>query len=107
MHDEPNNTPRIEIGLPGWVRSVAAPGERLASRVERMALAIELSRQNVGRGDGGPFGAAVFEIESGRLVSSGVNLVVKHGNSALHAEVVALMFAQRRLDSFTLADGPA
>lgn len=106
-HDHPTDLSRIEIELPSWIHSVAGPDTRIGSCDERMALAIELSRQNVERGDGGPFGAAVFEIESGRLVAGGVNLVVKQGNSALHAEVVALMFAQRQGGSFTLADGPA
>jgi tRNA(Arg) A34 adenosine deaminase TadA len=32
---------------------------------ERMRLAIDLSRENVERGTGGPFGAAVFEAGPG------------------------------------------
>jgi tRNA(Arg) A34 adenosine deaminase TadA len=71
---------------------------------EKMALAIELSRLNVEHGTGGPFGAAVFERTSGRLVSIGVNRVVPLANSALHAEVVALMLAEAAARSYTLDD---
>ncbi len=68
-----------------------------------MSLAIALSRWNVLEGTGGPFGAAVFERDSGRLVAVGMNLVVPLANSALHGEMVAFMMAQSRLGSYTLA----
>lgn len=69
-----------------------------------MRLAIDVSRQNVEQGTGGPFGAAVFEMDTGRLVSVGMNLVVASHNSTLHAEMVALMMAEHRLASHTLRD---
>jgi tRNA(Arg) A34 adenosine deaminase TadA len=74
-----------------------------------MRLVIELSRENVLRKSGGPFGAAVFERDSGRLVGLGVNSVVRLANSTLHGEVVALMMAELRLGSYTLGavDQPA
>src|SRR5947207_4729259 len=49
---------------------------------------------------GGPFGAAVFETASGRLVAAGVNSVTRLQNCVLHAEVVAIMLAQHRVRSF-------
>lgn len=67
-----------------------------------MAFVIRLAQENVARGDGGPFGAGVFEIASGRVVAAGVNRVVQGANCVLHAEMVALMFAQQRVGSFTL-----
>jgi tRNA(Arg) A34 adenosine deaminase TadA len=70
-----------------------------------MRLAIDLSRQNVLRGTGGPFGAAVFEAHTGRLVSVGMNLVVPLNNCMLHAEGVALMMAGDRVRSFSLDGG--
>ena len=69
---------------------------------ERMRLAVAVSRENVDRGSGGPFGAAVFERDTGRLVAVGMNSVVRLSNCTLHGEMVAFMMAQRRLDSFTL-----
>jgi tRNA(Arg) A34 adenosine deaminase TadA len=68
-----------------------------------MALAIELARRNVEHG-GGPFGAVVFERETGKIIAPGMNLVMPQESSLLHAEIVALMFAQAREKSFTLAN---
>ena len=67
-----------------------------------MRLAIALARRNVESRAGGPFGAAIFERSSGRLVAGGVNLVLPMKNSMLHAEVVAIILAEHRLQSFTL-----
>ena len=67
-----------------------------------MRVAIGVSRANVERSTGGPFGAAIFEAESGRLVAVGMNSVVRSNNCTLHGEMVAFMMAQRRLGSFTL-----
>ncbi len=106
MCTAPDGYGRVEIEMPGWACEVAAPGTVLGSADERMALAVALSRENIRHG-GGPFGAAVFEIGTGRLVAPGMNLVVPCGNCVLHAEVVALMFAQRARGTYTLADGPA
>ena len=62
-----------------------------------MRWVIELSRTNFERDTGGPFGAAVFEEDTGRVVSIGVNRVVKGRCSSAHAEVMALSLAQRAL----------
>ena len=67
-----------------------------------MRLAIAVSRQNVERATGGPFGAAVFEADSGRLVSVGMNSVVRLNNCTLHGEIIAFMMAQQRVGSYTL-----
>ncbi|HET9985175.1 MAG TPA: nucleoside deaminase [Longimicrobiales bacterium] len=95
--------PAVHVELPDWVEAHVDWDAVYATDEARVALAIELSRENVRRGLGGPFGAAVFEQDSGRLVSVGVNLVVPLANSMLHAEVVAFMLAQRRLGTYTLA----
>jgi tRNA(Arg) A34 adenosine deaminase TadA len=65
-------------------------------------LAGTLWTLNVDRGDGGPFGAAIFELDSGRLISVGMNSVVRYNNCTLHGEMVAFMMAQQRVSSFTL-----
>jgi tRNA(Arg) A34 adenosine deaminase TadA len=75
---------------------------RYSTDDDRMGLAIELSRQNVLRGTGGPFGAAVFESDSGALVAVGVNSVVRLRNSTLHAEILALMLAEHRVGTYSL-----
>jgi tRNA(Arg) A34 adenosine deaminase TadA len=73
----------LTIAFPAWLGAFADRTRVYGSDEERMRLAIDLSRENVLRTTGGPFGAAVFESESGRLVSVGVNLVVGLGNSDL------------------------
>jgi tRNA(Arg) A34 adenosine deaminase TadA len=68
-----------------------------------MALAIDLAAENARRGSGGPFGAAVFERRSGRLVAAGVNRVVAAGLSCAHAEMIAISLAQRVRGTYDLA----
>jgi tRNA(Arg) A34 adenosine deaminase TadA len=95
----------VRIDLPAWVGDVVDWAARLATDEEKMRLAITLARENVLRETGGPFGAAVFERDTGRLVGVGMNSVVRLNNCALHGEMVAFMIAQQRIGSFTLA-GP-
>lgn len=60
-----------------------------------MELAIRLANENVVRGTGGPFGAAVFDLDSGKLLSTGVNIVVPARCSVAHAEILAIILAQQ------------
>jgi tRNA(Arg) A34 adenosine deaminase TadA len=92
----------LSIALPDWISEAVDWHRRYASLEDRMRLAIALSRENAVRQSGGPFGAAVFESESGALVGVGVNSVVRLRNSVLHAEAVAIMFAQQQVQSYTL-----
>lgn len=94
--------PEIRIAHPEWISSFVDFKRPYATDRERMRLAVALARENVLRGTGGPFGAAIFEEGSGRLVAVGTNSVTRLNNSVLHAEVVAFMTAQSRLSSFTL-----
>lgn len=93
---------RVAVALPDWVEAFLGDVRQVDGDDARMRIAIELARRNVLRGTGGPFGAAIFESESGRLVGAGVNLVVPGGNSVLHAEMVAFMMAQAAVGSYTL-----
>lgn len=97
--------PSISISYPDWVAGHVDWDRRYASDAEKMGLAIDLSLQNVVRGTGGPFGAAVFEMDTGRLVSVGMNRVVPLNNCMLHAEAVALMMAGSRVGSYSLGEG--
>jgi tRNA(Arg) A34 adenosine deaminase TadA len=93
------------IRLPRWVAGFLETrigGRRLRSQEMRMELAIALARENGRRGSGGPFGAAVFERDTGRLVAVGVNVVVASGLSLAHAEMLALCLAQRVRGHFDL-----
>jgi len=95
--------PPIAVDLPPWVEEVVDWTRVYGAVEDRMRLAIRLSRVNVERGSGGPFGAAIFERDSGKLVAVGMNSVVRLDNCTLHGEMVAFMMAQKRLRSFTLA----
>lgn len=93
------------ITLPGWLdTALPGPERTFATAEDRVALAIELARLNVAHATGGPFGAAVFEARSGRLVAAGVNVVVPENCAAAHAEIVALSLAQKALRSHDLGD---
>ena len=96
----------VLVTCPDWVDETVTFGTRYDTDEDRMRLAIELARQNVMRGTGGPFGAAIFERSSGALLSVGVNSVVRLNNSTLHGEMVAIMMAQHRIASYTLAGSP-
>src|SRR5512143_533412 len=99
----------VHVDYPSWVETVVDWDGQYGTDEEKMRLAISVARQNVLSSSGGPFGAAVFESETGRLVSVGMNSVVRLNNSTLHAEMLAFMTAQARLASYTLAgaDMPA
>jgi tRNA(Arg) A34 adenosine deaminase TadA len=96
---------QIHLTLPPWIGDVVDTSKRYDTDEERVALAIELSRLNIERSHGGPFGAAVFDGQ-GRVISVGVNRVVPQTCSVAHAEMMAYMSAQQRLSTFRLnADG--
>jgi len=88
--------PELTLRLPAWVQDcpeLATP--EYPQPEDRMRLVIALARRNVQERTGGPFGAAVFDMRTNRLVAPGVNLVVPLNCSIAHAEVVALALAQQ------------
>ena len=93
----------LELRLPDWTDAYLLTNASLPDDKARMRFVIGLAAENVRRGTGGPFGAAVFERASATPVAIGVNLVPSLGQSVLHAEVVAIMFAQQRVRSYTLS----
>lgn len=99
--------PACHFALPEWLSHYVWPGQVLSSDAERIALAVELSRQQVLHGTGGPFGALVCDLTSGRVIGAGVNLVVPRKMSILHAEVVAWSVAQQVLGHFDLSSDGA
>jgi tRNA(Arg) A34 adenosine deaminase TadA len=94
----------LTLSLPTWVRDLPPP-DPLAHLTDRMELVLDLAMRNVERNTGGPFAAAVFEQESGRLVSVGVNRVVPENCSVAHAEVLAIALAQASTGTYDLG-GP-
>ena len=101
--DKKIRSARVSVELPPWAALVLEGAQdAYASREERMAFAVSLSRKNIEEGTGGPFAAAVFDADTGRLIAAGVNLVTSLRISCAHAEVVALTQAQAILGNFDL-----
>ncbi|HSQ28240.1 MAG TPA: nucleoside deaminase [Gemmatimonadaceae bacterium] len=97
----------VHVEYPAWVDRVVDWTRVYRGDEAKMRLAISVARHNVLESTGGPFGAAVFESGTDRLVSVGMNSVVRLNNSTLHAEMLAFMTAQARVGTYTLAGDPA
>lgn len=86
---------QLHLTLPAWVHEIADRA-LYPDDGDKMGLAIALARRNVEARSGGPFGAAIFD-DRGRLISIGVNRVQSQNCSLAHAETMAFMLAQQRL----------
>jgi tRNA(Arg) A34 adenosine deaminase TadA len=67
-----------------------------------MRFVIELSEMNIKNETGGPFGAGIFEQDSGKLIAVGVNVVLDTNCSLAHAEMMCIGLAQQKLRTFDL-----
>lgn len=93
----------IQLPVPDWLNIWASEIQKTSPEADqRMALAIDLARLSLTYG-GGPFGAAVFNQQTGELIAPGVNWVIPGKSSLLHAEVMALALAERTLGNYELA----
>src|SRR5262245_59128733 len=79
----------VHIEYPAWVAEIVDWDRAYPTDLDRMELAIAMSRENVERETGGPFGAAIFETQTGRLVAVGMNSVVRLNNCTRHGAMVA------------------
>jgi tRNA(Arg) A34 adenosine deaminase TadA len=94
---------RFDLELPAWLRAeLEGAPDRIERVRDRVRFAVRLAGLGAARGAGGPFGAAVFEVGTGRLVAAGTNLVLAGACSLLHAEIVALVLAQKRVGHYDL-----
>ena len=94
--------PSLTVQLPEWVNTCIPDSETVYATVEeRMELAIQLAAENI-KHDGGPFGAVIFELQTGKLIAPGINLVMQTNCSVVHAEIVAIILAQQMLGNFDL-----
>jgi tRNA(Arg) A34 adenosine deaminase TadA len=64
--------------------------------------AIELSREGMRSGKGGPFGCVI--VKEGKIIGEGCNQVATANDPTAHAEVVAIRNACKTLNSFQLTD---
>ncbi len=94
----------FSVSLPPWLQDLLRSFKQsFPSAEEKMKWVIGLSRRNIEHGTGGPFAAAVFEENSGRLIAASANLVVYSGLSIAHAEITALSLAQKTLGKHRLS----
>lgn len=94
----------ITFALPLWLRDYEREYVPSVDLDKRMHYVVQASRLNIENKTGGPFAAAVFNAQNGELISTGVNLVTSAGLSILHAEMVAISFAQQRLGVYDLGN---
>ncbi len=103
MTDDGSRHDEIVLKLPPWLSALTRAGDQVfASPEARMRFVIDLARRNVAQRTGGPFGAAVFESATGRVIGIGVNLVEKSNCSLAHAEMIALALAQQAVGHYDL-----
>lgn len=91
----------LHIELPEFLARENAVPRVLPAAEARMRFVLDLLRANIAAG-GGPFAAAVFEADGGRLLAAGVNRVVAGHCSTAHAEILALSLAQQRIGNHDL-----
>ena len=90
----------FSFSMPDWITGFFGNlPEKFSGIDDAMRCAVKLSSENVRCGTGGPFGAVVFSAADMRPLGVGVNLVVPEACSVLHAEIVALCFAERMFGS--------
>lgn len=100
----PMKQPLFTLHPPDWLTEYEMQaGHHFPDIHQRMRFVIELSRRSFRDGGGGPFAAAVFRMDDGALLASGVNLVIAGRCSLLHAEIVALIRAQLQAGSHDLS----
>ena len=92
------------LHLPEWIDAFLKNlPDTFTAPEERMQLAIDLAAENIRRRTGGPFGAAIFEMDSGRLIAGGVNTVMPANCSLAHAETLAIAIAQQNRQTHDLS----
>ena len=95
---------RFSLQLPTWVSSLKLDEEQTYNSLEdRMELVLRLADCNIVADSGGPFAAAIFAMDSGKLFSIGINIVQTAQCSLAHAEIMALALAHQRAGNWDLS----
>jgi tRNA(Arg) A34 adenosine deaminase TadA len=96
------------VYLPDWLVKYERTfkDKEFQTEEEMMEVAVEISARNMQEGTGGPFGSAIFRRNKSsgtiKLLATGCNRVVPLNNSTLHGEMTAIMFAEKRIGSYSL-----
>ncbi|MCA1714628.1 MAG: nucleoside deaminase [Gammaproteobacteria bacterium] len=97
---------QVHLTLPAWVHDAVDTARAYRDDADKVGLAIELSRRNIDARSGGPFGAAIFAADD-RVIAIGVNRVLPQHCSLAHAETLACMLAQQRLQRARMNENEA
>ena len=105
MADDKVNVVPTELSfvLPRWATGPLEGVGPLPDADARMALVLQLAEATLANSSGGPFAAAIFTLDEGRVVAAGVNLVLVSRAPIAHAEVVAIALAGAGLGTHDLA----
>ncbi len=94
-----------ETALRTWTRISTLIRESLKemkpNHEHYLSRAIELARQNVEVGDGGPFGAVI--VKKGSIIAEASNQVVPDEDPSAHAEIAAIRMACKALKTHELS----
>lgn len=89
-----------KITLPAWILNLEL-GDTLAADPEgKMRIALTVLERQIDAKTGGPFAALVYDLETHRLVSVGVNRVIPCNDPTAHAEIVATRYATTAAKNF-------
>lgn len=72
----------------------------MSTNTDYMKRAIELSKINMEKGQGGPFGAII--VKDGKIIGEGWNKVTSSNDPTAHAEVEAIRQACKNVSNFDL-----
>ena len=100
------NKKNCNIQLPDWIDTILSTDSTFKTEHEQMSLVLNLAKENVLRKTGGPFAAALFDLESGELLAPGINLVTTLFSSVFHAEAISLILGQHLNQITSFAETP-
>lgn len=96
----------LTITRPDWHADFVDLNAKHSSDEERMRFVIALAIQNVERKTGGPFAAAIYDSETGKLIAAEVNSVERLGCTLFHAETMTIVSAQATIKPLSLPQYP-
>jgi len=96
--------PAATIELPPWLKKyISDIDTHFSSKEDMMRFVIKLSRMNIEHQTGGPFAAGIFNMDTGELLTPGVNIVLSANCSIMHAEMLTIMMAQGMMETYDLS----
>jgi tRNA(Arg) A34 adenosine deaminase TadA len=98
--------PEINLKLPNWLQSLfnKIQNNTFTTIEKRMEIAIQIADLNIKHKTGGPFGACIFDLNTNKILSLGANIVTNNNCSVAHAEIMAIMTAQKIFSNYDLGN---